>query len=389
MPSSPDSYALLHTRRRRYPVLSVWRNSYGDLQTTRPEEFSLDPPSFDAQLSELLARSDATRGVWLRLPWSSAALFPTLHKHGFVPHHYEPATGFVVLQCWVPQAPNPTPPHAHVDVGCGALVVNRHGQLLGIRERFSEDARWGVPGGHLDPGEHLLACGSREAFEETGVSCVALGIVGIHETQLPWSRPPLEQQQQQPPLPLSDAHLGSDEHSLRWGSTHTGVYVLCYALGEGALSPDPGEVTQAAWLGAGQWGSLPPHVQAIVRSAQASGQLAAAAQAATLGCPVPVPGLIAASALPLPSRHGGTHPHVFYHATPPQAFASAAQGAGLGAPQRILCSGTPGAPVPTGTPLARAWGRATASLLPVLGALVVGAGLLGLGLAAGRAQQRR
>jgi 8-oxo-dGTP pyrophosphatase MutT (NUDIX family) len=374
MRGSPKNYAGLHSRSRP-PPLTTWLNGYGDLQTTREAEFEREPARFDAQLAELLARPDAVRGVWLRLPYAECApLLPVLARRGFQPHHWDPASGHLVLQAWLPAAPNPTPPHAHVDVGCGALVVNRRGQLLGICERFDGD-RWGVPGGHLDPGEDLLACGAREAREETGVACAALGIVGIHETQMPWSRP-------QSAAPLTDAQRGSDEHALRWGTTHCGVYVLCFALGDGALSPDPKEVSVAAWLDPADWGKLPAHVRVLVAGAQASGQIAAAARAAALGCAVPVPGLIAAASLPLPSRHGGQHAHVFYHAQHPPAFAHAVAGAGLGAPARLLGTGSAAMPLPPPSALARAWTRA-AALAPVLGALVLGAGLLGLSAATG------
>ena len=421
MATSPNYSSLHRARVRAMPPpppqllppplpLTVWRNPYGDLQTTRPEEFEREPSRFEAQLAALLARADAVRGVWLRLPFADcAALLPALARAGFLPHHAERGGAHLVLQAWLPRAaPNPTPPHAHVDVGCGALVVNARGQLLGIRERYDEEQRWGVPGGHLDPGEDWLACAAREAREETGVACVALGIVGVHETQMPWSRPP--------GAPLGDAQVGSDEHALRWGTTHAGVYVLCYALGEGALSPDPSEVAQAAWMDAKDWRGLPAHVRALVASAEATGHLAAAARAAAQGAPgaVPAHGLLTASALPLPSRHGGSHGHVFYHAAPPDVFARAAAAAGLGAPQRLLheasggqaaaaaaaagsgsgsgsgSSGGTGAalklqPHPQGR-AAGASARAGLRLAPALGLLALGAGLLGLGYAAGKGQ---
>jgi ADP-ribose pyrophosphatase YjhB (NUDIX family) len=347
--------------------------------------------------------------VWLRLPFTDcAALLPALARRGFLPHHAERGGAHLVLQAWLPRAaPNPTPPHAHVDVGCGALVVNARGQLLGIRERYDEEQRWGVPGGHLDPGEDWLTCAAREAREETGVACVALGIVGVHETHMPWSRPPPAAGA----APPSDAQVGGDEHALRWGTTHQGVYVLCYALGEGALNPDPSEVAQAAWMDAKDWRGLPAHVRALVASAEATGHLAAAARAAAQGAPgaVPAQGLLTASALPLPSRHGGAHGHVFYHAAPPDVFAQAAAGAGLGAPQRLLreasgagggASGSEaaaaagsssslkllGPPQHRAVPAAGASARAGLRLAPALGLAALGAGLLGLGYAAGKGQ---
>ena len=45
------------------------------------------------------------------------------------------------------------------------------GQVLLVQRRNPPDAaRWGFPGGHVEPGETALAAAARELFEETGVT---------------------------------------------------------------------------------------------------------------------------------------------------------------------------------------------------------------------------
>ena len=41
--------------------------------------------------------------------------------------------------------------HFHLS-GCGGFVVNEHGQVLVIKEKYHEKPKWKFPGGHADPG---------------------------------------------------------------------------------------------------------------------------------------------------------------------------------------------------------------------------------------------
>jgi 8-oxo-dGTP pyrophosphatase MutT (NUDIX family) len=373
------------------PPLTHIKNAYGDLQTTRPSEFSLDPLQFGRQLAVLRTHGD--RGIWVSLPYSThSSLLSTLAQHGFKPHHWSPSTQELILQCWLREGvENPTPPYAHVDVGCAAIVVNSRGAVLGIREKFDTSGRWNVPGGHLDPGEDLLTCAAREASEEAGVSCVALGVCSWHETHMPWSRPP-----QHSARGLSDQEKGSDEHALRWGTSHHGVYVLCYATSD-TLALDPEEVTDAAWLGREVWIKYPTHVAAIIASAEASGQLAAAAALAafqggqsspsTTTTTLPPPYLISASRLVFPSKHGAPHTHMFYSALPPATFEKAVSGAGLGLPTHIHPAFGKAKPLPgvrLGGALAANFSPPPSSLPSLAITAAVGLGCLAIGVWIGR-----
>jgi 8-oxo-dGTP pyrophosphatase MutT (NUDIX family) len=46
--------------------------------------------------------------------------------------------------------------------------------------RRSDNGNWAVPGGAMDLGESLPACGVREVEEETGIRCEITGLVGIY-----------------------------------------------------------------------------------------------------------------------------------------------------------------------------------------------------------------
>jgi 8-oxo-dGTP pyrophosphatase MutT (NUDIX family) len=321
------------------PELTALPNIYGDLSTTRPSEFSRDAAQFDAQLHSLLAR--ARRGVWLALPWDRADLLPALAARGFAPHHWARDESELVLQCWRAsgEEANPTPPAPHVDVGCAAFVINRDGALLAIRERYQQSDSYGVPGGHLDRGETLFDCAVREAREETGVACAPLGVAALHEVQ-----------RLARPAAASDAELAAHAQSVRFGTAHVGVYIVCYATALGVpLAPDPAEVAEARWLPPADWHLLSPHIRALLAAAEAGGAIAEAASlsaaaaassggsgsfsfgGSVAGAAPAECGLIGAHALTLPGRRSGApQQHVIYHASSAR-FVGALARAGLGA----------------------------------------------------------
>lgn len=63
-------------------------------------------------------------------------------------------------------------------ISCGAVVYKKSDswqdtQILLVKQFDSNDG-WGIPKGHINPGESFEDCAVRETFEETGVS-VTLG----------------------------------------------------------------------------------------------------------------------------------------------------------------------------------------------------------------------
>jgi ADP-ribose pyrophosphatase YjhB (NUDIX family) len=63
-----------------------------------------------------------------------------------------------------------------------AAVIDPAGRIL-LMQR-TDDAKWAMPGGGLDVGETPAAGVVREAFEETGVHCRAVALVGVYDSQL-------------------------------------------------------------------------------------------------------------------------------------------------------------------------------------------------------------
>ncbi len=53
--------------------------------------------------------------------------------------------------------------------GARAIVLDRDGQVLLIRQRFDGGTFWFCPGGALQPGESFEAAAARELREETGI----------------------------------------------------------------------------------------------------------------------------------------------------------------------------------------------------------------------------
>jgi 8-oxo-dGTP pyrophosphatase MutT (NUDIX family) len=347
------------------------KNAYGDLQVVGP--LPADPSAFTRFLSDLFARPDCDRGVWLELPW---ALAPT-HSGpavaaGFRVHHA--SGGALTLQAWRSAKRNPTPPFAHTAIGAGAIVVNGRGEVLGIRERFDQIGLLFPPGGHVDEGEDWLEAATREAWEETGVRCEAIGVLAARELQIrpqsssssSSSSTSLPSQQQS--LASADpddadavARAARAAQSLRFGSTHLAVHVLCAAADDddAPLRPDPEEIADARWHTVDDFvARAHPHIAVMVRAAADCGQIEAAAaharamrakakaggsgpgpygaaegplqslihtHVATLRKPAGPPGASAPSATPSAST-SPVADHVFYHALPPAAFARAAAG---------------------------------------------------------------
>ena len=73
-----------------------------------------------------------------------------------------------LVEAWLPQAP-PTLGDRRF---AGVLLVDRRGRIL-LQERDEhariDPERWGLPGGHVEPGETFSAAAPRELLEETGV----------------------------------------------------------------------------------------------------------------------------------------------------------------------------------------------------------------------------
>ena len=90
------------------------------------------------------------------------------------------ATGETMEQMEPLRAPlfsRPTP----LSVGDGA-VIDHDGRMLLIQR--ADNHKWAMPGGAFEVGETPVEGAMREVFEETGVRCVPVALVGVHDSRL-------------------------------------------------------------------------------------------------------------------------------------------------------------------------------------------------------------
>ena len=152
----------------------VWETDRFDGAIVDPESLADEPSAFKKQLeaAERAWRERGTRGVWLKVPTAMAHLIGiATEAFGFEFHHAEP--GYAMLCRWLPtDEPNMLPPNASHQVGIGAVVLNRYGELLVVQERHGPlrgTGVWKVPTGLINCGEHVSDGAAREVLEETGV----------------------------------------------------------------------------------------------------------------------------------------------------------------------------------------------------------------------------
>ncbi|MCD7437270.1 NUDIX domain-containing protein [Streptomyces lincolnensis] len=68
---------------------------------------------------------------------------------------------------------------AQVRVGVQAIVRSGDRVLLGLRANTFGHGTWGLPGGHLEPGESLTDAAARELEEETGARALVSRVVCV------------------------------------------------------------------------------------------------------------------------------------------------------------------------------------------------------------------
>lgn len=64
-------------------------------------------------------------------------------------------------------------------VGINTFIIKRGKLLLGLRKNIFGDGTWGLPGGHLEDREDMIATAKREVLEETGLRVKQLKFVNL------------------------------------------------------------------------------------------------------------------------------------------------------------------------------------------------------------------
>lgn len=61
-----------------------------------------------------------------------------------------------------------------IRIGVNTFFLKDNKILLGKRLSKTGFGTWGLPGGHLEPGENLIEAAKREVLEETGINVIEL-----------------------------------------------------------------------------------------------------------------------------------------------------------------------------------------------------------------------
>lgn len=161
------------------PLPSV-RNKYGGVyvdSANLPE----DAADFTRRLQASLAAWEAADipVAWLQIPGRLGGLLAPALAQGFECHHCS-GDAVMLVRRIRPEAYVPTA--ATHSIGVGGVVINEARELLVVLERRDLKARPGhfkLPGGMLEPGEHLVDGVVREVREETGIETGFDGLVSM------------------------------------------------------------------------------------------------------------------------------------------------------------------------------------------------------------------
>jgi 8-oxo-dGTP diphosphatase len=151
-------------------TLAFERDQFGGVMVDSAS-LSEDMDDFRERLSRSLDewRSHGFRLAWLRVPIRLSALIPVATQAGFFFHHANESD--LMLVCRLVEGAF-VPTHATHYIGVGGVVINDRQELLVVCERHRRTSQpyYKLPGGALQPGEHLVDAVLREVQEETGVS---------------------------------------------------------------------------------------------------------------------------------------------------------------------------------------------------------------------------
>ena len=179
-PVSPSSL-LEYTEKRHNSVelvLPPLPLSSSRIEATVSHLSALSSSRIEATVSHLSELGKTA--VWVSVPVAAASLIPTFSDLGFDLHHTSPDA--VHLYNWLPSSPCRIPDYASHQVGCGAVCLNDRGEILVVREKNKNYARWKIPGGLLDVGEDIGDAAVREVKEETGVEVAFGSMMAVRHT---------------------------------------------------------------------------------------------------------------------------------------------------------------------------------------------------------------
>jgi len=105
----------------------------------------------------------------------------------------------------------------------GGVLIDEQDRILVIQERYHTRRHYKLPGGALDPGEHISQAAEREVFEETGIRSEFISLNCFRH----W-------------------------HGYRYGKSD--IYFVCRLKPlSSSITIDPGEISEALWMPVGEY----------------------------------------------------------------------------------------------------------------------------------------
>jgi len=159
----------METTTSEQELLAFTKDMFGGV-IVESQSLPAEAAPFEAALRRSLEtwRSSGIRLVWLGVPIQRAALIPVAVDAGFTFHHTND-DDLMLVHRLVEDAFVPF--HATHYIGVGGVVLNARQELLVVCEKHRRTSQpyYKLPGGALQPGEHLVEAVTREVLEETGV----------------------------------------------------------------------------------------------------------------------------------------------------------------------------------------------------------------------------
>jgi 8-oxo-dGTP pyrophosphatase MutT (NUDIX family) len=158
-------------------TLAFSRDQFGGVLVT-PDQLPEDPAAFETALGNSLKawKAEGFKVVWLDVPIERSAVIPAAAAAGFTYHHANETNAMLTLRLIEGSF---IPPHATHYVGVGGVVINEKRELLVVCEKHRRTSQryYKLPGGALQPGEHMVEAVLREVLEETGVQAAFEALV--------------------------------------------------------------------------------------------------------------------------------------------------------------------------------------------------------------------
>ncbi len=202
---------------------------------------------FNDQLGAAIKEWSAAglRHIWLTIPISKTDFIPIAIGYGFDFHHssdgYQNGEAYLTLTKKLDQTVY-LPHSATHHIGVGGVVINQQNELLVVREATHADqpGRFKLPGGYVDPGEHIAVAAEREVEEETGVK---VRFESLHALR----------------------NLHSEDIIGR-----SNLYMICRLTALSFdLQPEEGEIIECRWLDVERFLTMPtvmPHPKGMVKA---------------------------------------------------------------------------------------------------------------------------